>query len=327
MRSVETIIVGGGPAGSSCARELMHARKECLLLEATAMPRLKLCAGWVTPKVLSDLEIQPKDYPKGIVTLKRMRFFIGKKRRLSLNVPTLQYSIRRVEFDHWLLKRSGVEVIRHPVKKIERRAGNYVIDGEFECRFLVGAGGSGCPVQKTFFKNLNGDRILTKEIEYPNEQSKADCTLWIPYAGRGYAWHIPKADAINIGYGCTSTSVEPSSLNQQWEDFTELLRSTQHIEQDCPTPSGWFYHLRSEDEKKEVKRDNAYIVGDAVGLATRDMGEGIGPAVESGILAARDILGKGTYSLNEVTAYSLPGLLRLPSWVTTPLLRVLAIFL
>jgi len=291
------------------------------------MPRLKLCAGWVTPKVLKDLEIHPEDYPKGIVILKRMKFCLGKKRRWKLNVPTLQYSIRRVEFDDWLLKRSGVEVIRHTVKKIERREGRYVIDDEFECRFLVGAGGSGCPVQKMFFKNLNGDRILTKEIEYHVEEAKTDCTLWVPYAGKGYAWHIPKADAINVGYGCTSTSVEPSALNQTWEDFTDLLRNSEHIEQDCPAPSGWFYHLRSEDGKKEVKRNNAYIVGDAAGLATRDMGEGIGPAVESGILAARDILGKAHYTLKPITAYSLPGLLRLPSWVTTPLLRALSIFL
>ena len=58
MREVETIIVGGGPAGSSCAWRLHRAGRECLVLDRKAMPRLKLCAGWITPKVLSDLELR-----------------------------------------------------------------------------------------------------------------------------------------------------------------------------------------------------------------------------------------------------------------------------
>ena len=48
----------------------------------------------------------------------------------------------------------------------------------------------------------------------------------------------------------------------------------------------------------------AYIVGDSVGLATRDMCEGIGPAVKSGLLAARAITTGADYSLagiNKVT--------------------------
>ena len=55
MRYVETIIVGGGPGGSSSAWELQRHGRECLVLERKPMPRLKLCAGWVTPKVLADL--------------------------------------------------------------------------------------------------------------------------------------------------------------------------------------------------------------------------------------------------------------------------------
>jgi hypothetical protein len=33
--------------------------------------------------------------------------------------------------------------------------------------------------------------------------------------------------------------------------------------------------------------DNAFVIGDAAGLATLDLGEGTGPAIESGILAAK----------------------------------------
>ena len=53
-------------------------------------------------------------------------------------------------------------------------------------------------------------------------------------------------------------------------------------------PTGYSYYLRGNVEM--VRRDNAFITGDAAGLATRDLGEGIGPAVRSGLRAARSII-------------------------------------
>ena len=50
---------------------------------------------------------------------------------------------------------------------------------------------------------------------------------------------------------------------------------------------------------------NAFIVGDSIGLATRDMCEGIGPAIRSGLLAA-DAIGQGTeYSIDAIGRYSI----------------------
>jgi flavin-dependent dehydrogenase len=48
-------------------------------------------------------------------------------------------------------------------------------------------------------------------------------------------------------------------------------------------------------------------VGDAAGLATRDLCEGIGPAVRSGQRAAAAILGDRPFDLNDVTGASLGG--------------------
>jgi flavin-dependent dehydrogenase len=61
-----------------------------------------------------------------------------------------------------------------------------------------------------------------------------------------------------------------------------------------------------------VRRGNALIVGDAVGLATRDMGEGIGPAIRSGLLAAEAILHDSDYDLRAIPRVSLlPSLQRM----------------
>jgi flavin-dependent dehydrogenase len=68
-----------------------------------------------------------------------------------------------------------------------------------------------------------------------------------------------------------------------------------------------------------TRRDNAFIVGDAAGLATRDMAEGIGPAVRSGLEAAAAILHGKEYRLHDVTGASLGGGLasRLLDWAMT----------
>jgi flavin-dependent dehydrogenase len=70
-------------------------------------------------------------------------------------------------------------------------------------------------------------------------------------------------------------------------------------------PTGYSYFLRGRVEV--VRRDNAFITGDAAGLATRDMAEGIGPAIRSGLRAAQSILDAVPYRLDDVTGASLGG--------------------
>jgi flavin-dependent dehydrogenase len=310
MRSVETIIIGGGPAGSSAARELLNSGRECLVIDRKKMPRLKLCAGWITPKVLSDLQIEPGEYPHGIVKLDRLHFYFGRKLQRSKEAPTDQYSIRRIEFDAWLLARSGAEVVEHTVHKIERDNGHFVIDGEFRCRHLIGAGGTNCPVKKAFFGPDPGKLIVTQEVEFETTPLSQTCTLWFPYAGSfGYAWYVPKAGAVNVGFGGLRSQNEDWDKAGLWNEFVALLKRTGCLDADPPAPKGYSYYLGSR--QKRVKSDGAYIVGDAAGLATIDLAEGIGPAVESGQLAARDILGHAEYSTRPITRYSLPWSYRL----------------
>jgi flavin-dependent dehydrogenase len=52
-------------------------------------------------------------------------------------------------------------------------------------------------------------------------------------------------------------------------------------------------------------------VGDAVGLATLDMGEGIRSAIKSGLLAAEAIIHDTDYSLASIPKYSLFSLIGL----------------
>ena len=58
-----------------------------------------------------------------------------------------------------------------------------------------------------------------------------------------------------------------------------------------------------------IERDNCFLIGDSAGLASVDLGEGIGPAVESGLLAAKEILGTGAYRKQAISTLSFGGVM------------------
>jgi menaquinone-9 beta-reductase len=305
MRYVETIIVGGGPGGSSCAGELRRQGRDCLVLDRKEMPRLKLCAGWVTPKVLSDLAIDPAEYPHGLIKLEKLKLFLGRGRRFTRTSSSVQYSIRRIEFDAWLLKRSGAETALHTVREIRPDGDGYVIDDAFRCRNLIGAGGTNCPVKKALFEPDRGDLIVTQEIEFETPVRNSTCVLWFPFAEPwGYAWYVPKANAVNVGFGGRRSRLEKWDRERLWDDLVALLKKEGCLTESPPQPKGYSYYMGRR--RKDAKKGTAYLVGDAAGLATVDLAEGIGPAVESGLLAARDVCGKASYSLRSISSYSLP---------------------
>ena len=64
-------------------------------------------------------------------------------------------------------------------------------------------------------------------------------------------------------------------------------------------------HFRPAHRTAEVRRGDCVLIGDAAGLASRDLGEGIAPAVESGIAAAAEIAGQGAYAPEAIPANSI----------------------
>jgi len=310
MVEAQVIVVGGGPAGSTCARELRQSGIDTILLDKSDFPRDKLCAGWITPQVVKKLELA--EYPHTITCFDRLHFhFFG----FPVSVRTRQYAVRRIELDHWLLERAGVPVIRHTVRTIERSRGGYVIDNSFRCRYLVGAGGTYCPVSRTFFRDSSArareSMIATLEEEFAWDCQDRGCKLWFfDHSLPGYAWYVPKDNGyLNIGIGGKLAVLKSrkTSILQNWSFFTGKLESLALVRNHTFRPRGHIYYLRRK--QRRVQLDNVFLIGDAAGLATRDMGEGISAAVESGLRAAEAIARGRPYNLASIPSYSFPAIL------------------
>lgn len=316
MQHHEIIVVGGGPAGSTCAAELVARERDVLVLDRAQFPRLKLCAGWITESVMRDLRFTAAEYPHPLIDLNVRSHFPKVPIGLPwFPTPGRNFSIRRVEFDAWLLQRSGARVATHTVKDIQRKGSRYVLDGQFSCRYLVGAGGTLCPVRRALFpeKPPKHKQIVTLEHEFHYPPREDISHLYFGFRGlRGYAWYVPKGNGyVNIGIGGKRTYFARShwSIQQHFRDFLAVLAREGRLDAETSESlkqRGHPYYLHHRTGK--VKEERCFLIGDSAGLASIDLGEGIGPAIESARMVASEILGEGTYSRVPITRYSLTGL-------------------
>lgn len=310
MQTFDAIVVGGGPGGSTSASKLIEAGLSVAVLDRERFPRTKLCAGWVTPEAVEMLKLDPETYPHRFNTFDHLVVHV-KGLTFKLNSP--QHSIRRYEFDDYLLKTSGADVYVHNVRDVSRENGSYVIDGEFRSRYLIGAGGTRCPVYRSLFRDANPRakelQIATYEHEFPYDWQDPRCHLWFFANGLpGYSWYVPKANGyLNCGVGGMAEKVNQSEedIKSHWRHHTQTLDREGLVQNFQYAPKGYSYFVRREVNVVQI--DNAYIVGDAVGLATRDLGEGIGPAIHSAQLAAHAIINDTEYSVDAISAFSSDG--------------------
>lgn len=309
MIQTEVIIVGGGPAGSACAWRLRQNNVNCIVLDGQRFPRFKPCAGWITPEIVKEIDLANAGYPHGFSTYTSSIVSLG---GLKLKLPSYQHAIRRYEFDDWLLKRAGVPVYEHTVRNITRDGDGYVIDGEYCAHYLVGAGGTHCPVYRSLFKTdsprSKATLVVAQEEEFPYPYSDPNLRLWffenhLP----GYAWYVPKENGyLNVGVGGFEEKLKANgdSLKNHWNYLVEKLERMGLVRDYEFKPSGHSYYVRQR--LPEIRRENAFLVGDAAGLATLDLGEGISPAIRSGLLAAEAIIHGTSYSVASIPKYSQP---------------------
>jgi geranylgeranyl reductase family protein len=311
MDTCDVVIVGGGPAGSSCAWGLRNSGLDVLVVDRAAFPRHKLCGGWITPLVLDELEIASEDYSPGR-TMQPITGF----RLSAIGGPQVEvggdhivsYGIRRCEFDEYLLRRSGARIREGvPLTSIERIHNGWLINGDVRARVLIGAGGHFCPVGRYLGNKGSPAPVLAQEIEFEMDASQAAQSkvageipeLFFCRDMLGYGWVFRKDNYLNVGLGRTDFH----EISRHVKDFVGYLAKTRSVETPDNGIAGHAYGLFGRSQRK-ILDDGVLLIGDAAGLAYPASGEGIRPAIESGLIAAHAILAaEGNYSTNKLSLY------------------------
>lgn len=306
MQSYEACIVGAGPAGSSCARALEQHGVDVLLLDKAEFPRDKTCAGWITPHTWRTLEIAPSEYATGRTLQPITSFRVGvlEGDTTHVNYPEpVSYGIRRCEFDHFLLQRCQCEKrLGYSVHSLQRTESRWIINQEIATNVLVGAGGNFCPVAREVLnQDIQTRFVRAQEVEFPSEVPANDHTpeLLFTHDLQGYGWCFPKQNYVNIGLGHT----DGKQAKQLAQTFFSRYR---HLYQNFSShrPHGHAYRLYDGKPDKLIE-DYTLLIGDSAGLADPYSGEGIGPAIESGMAAAETILkAQGDYRKPQLAPYS-----------------------
>ena len=297
--SCDVLIVGGGPAGSTCARALKSAGLDVLVLDKSVFPRDKVCAGWITPQVVEELNIDMDDYARSRVLQPINAFVTGMGVRANRPVrydDVVSYGIRRCEFDHYLLERSGARLrLGEAWQSMERQGDRWLVNGTISAALVIGAGGHFCPVARVLGAHLGKEEraISAQEIEFEMSESQAaQCRvtgeqpeLYFCDDLKGYGWCFRKGNYLNVGLGREGNH----RLAEQVHSFARGLASQGRIPADLPGKFKGHAYLLYSHANRPVVADGVMIIGDAAGLAYTQSGEGIRPAIESGMLAAATV--------------------------------------
>jgi len=312
MRSCDVLIVGAGPAGSSCAWGLRSSGLDVVVLDKSSFPRDKICGGWITPFVLEALQIDPSHYARNR-TLQPISAFhvscLGQKEVTVAYGRPVSYGIRRREFDEYLLRRCGAETREKvAVKSIERNRGGWIVNGEFAARLLIGAGGHFCPVARAVGGRTSEFPVVAQEIEFLMDLSQqAACRvsgetpeLFFCRDLQGYGWCFRKGNFLNVGLG----RLDQHRLSEHVSDFVQFLRNTGKMGFDLARRFAGHAYLLYGYSPRTVVDNGLMLIGDSAGLAYAQSGEGIRPAVESGLLSASVVMAaEGEYSAPRLAEY------------------------
>ncbi len=301
----DLIIVGGGPAGASCARRAAQKGVDVILLEKQEHPRRKVCAGGFRPGLTSllDFDVSP------VIEHESCGSHVYSPSRIQVvcTKPMLTgYTVKRSIFDHFLLKKAeeaGAEVRSDvEVTDLEESRDEVTVrskDGQsFTSKYVVGADGVNSRVArsagiKTSWKD--NEIGLCFEAGVPMDPSDIMRITQGPYGPdkvcieiffggiqHGYGWCFPKKDEVSLGMGCLMPYAK--DLRTAWEKFVDEFEKRNSVKVDLSNESAMRVPLKGPIQNTITKR--IMLAGDAGGFVSPATGEGIYYAVASGQIAA-----------------------------------------
>ena len=325
MDACDVLIVGGGPAGSSCAWALRNSGLDVVILDKQIFPRDKICGGWITPAVLQQLEIDPQEYAADHLLQPITSFRVGRIGGPAVETDygePVSYGIRRREFDDYLLRRSGARLLLGTaLASLKRSGSDWIANDQIRAHTVIGAGGHFCPVARLVGnKKPSEPAVVAQEVEFEIDPTTCQVKSEMPELYfcpdmKGYGWCFRKGNFMNIGLG----RADPHTLTAHVAHFVQFLKSTGRIAFEVPSMHGHAYLLEGTSTRS-ILGDNVLLIGDAAGLAYPQSGEGIRPAVESGLSAAKDILAN---RLSDYRTHKPQPWRHIPTAIITPAARLL----
>jgi len=286
MEKVDVLIVGAGPAGSSCAAKIAEGGFKVAMIEKkTSIGEPVQCAEYIPKLFLKELDINTEFISNEVNSMKTFLAF-----RESAQTQSPGFLIERNIFDRMLclnaIKKGARLFAGTKVRKIER---NYVIaDGHtgnerFEADIIVGADGPLSVVGK-WLGLTNQSFVNCYQVELPKRQDRKSTEVYFfDECPAGYGWVFPKKDTLNVGCG---VSIKFNKNPREVLDkFLKLIKLDKHRAIRLTKgliPTGGIL--------AKVVKENAVLVGDAAGLAHPITGAGIPQAVISGKRAAEVII-------------------------------------
>lgn len=289
----DSIVVGGGPAGSAAAETMARAGLKVLLLEKKRMPRIKACAGGVPRKAAEflGLDLSSLSGPpiRGLTISWR-----GEDPRTVAGEEIQGWVVKREEFDRVLLERAreaGAEILEgcrltgltdrgDEVRAITSR-------GEFPAGTLIGADGALSPVARSLGRGRRRSYgfAIEARIGVPArtlEERSGRLSFDLGAAPGGYGWVFPLADAFSVGVGTRRSGYRKLiGCLQAYLEREGLPRAEPGRIRGSPLACG--------SGLSGLQRGRCCLAGDAAGLVDPLTGEGIYAALLSGRLAGETV--------------------------------------
>jgi flavin-dependent dehydrogenase len=313
----ETVaIVGGGPAGASCAISLKHLAAKrrialnVLLYEAKDLDgeqQYNQCAGLLSPPIVEVMEQQlGVKFPSHLVQREITGYlFHGDRETISLpgeGQPSL--ALRRVQFDRYLageVVRRGVRIVHARVQDLEFNARGVRIftdSGTQMADAVVGAFGLDSGTAAAFSRATPYraphciETLITKLHPPIGQMVRHGGTVYAflpPFDGVEFAAIIPKGNHLTLVMAGRKLRTEMMDRLLQWGPVREIVRPDECREQPPEYHKGRF----PTSLARHIHGERYLTIGDAAGLVRPFKGKGVTTACQTGYLAATTMLDCG----------------------------------
>ncbi len=294
----DVVVVGGGPAGTTAANDLVTRGRRVLLLDRAG--RIKPCGGAVPPELLKEFDV-PESLLVNRVHAARM---ISPKGR-HVDMPVEDGWVGMVDrdvFDQWLRDRAGANGVErrtglfdHITRDAAGIATVHYIDGQsrhgvpatVRTRMVIGADGALSKVARQEIKRADEGRCVFayhEIIESPTVVSDGfvpdRCDVF--YQGKVspdfYGWIFPHGATTSVGTGTFQQGFGMKEAVKELRRATGLADCVTIRREGAPIP---LTPLPLWDNQRDV-----VLAGDAAGVVAPASGEGIYYAMAGGRFAA-----------------------------------------